>query len=297
MDTADVKLGQSLQRLSPAKLNLFLHITGRRADGYHLLQTYFLLLDYGDTLLFCLDEGADITLVDSVPGVAHGDNLIVRAARLLREQAARELPGVRIGLRKVLPMGGGLGGGSSNAATTLCALNELWQLDFSRDQLAALGLQLGADVPVFVRGQHAWAEGVGERLAALPWQAEGSEQGTGWFVVLHPAVEVPTAAVFGHPDLPRNTHPLAMPEDIRAFWQQQHNDCEALVCRLYPEIATARDWLDSELRGVSGGRKQLPARLTGTGACLFAMLPSQAAAEALVSRCPPPWSAFSSRAV
>lgn len=188
---------------SPAKLNLFLYITGQRADGYHTLQTLFQFLDYGDTIDIALRGDGEIRLLTPVEGVAHEDNLIVRAARLLMKVASENnrLPngsGADISIDKRLPMGGGLGGGSSNAATVLVALNHLWQCGLSIDELAALGLTLGADVPVFVRGHAAFAEGVGEILTPV----EPEEK---WYLVAHPGVSIPTPVIFNDPDLPRNT--------------------------------------------------------------------------------------------
>ena len=188
---------------SPAKLNLFLYITGQRTDGYHSLQTLFQFLDYGDTIDIALRGDGEIRLLTPVEGVAHEDNLIVRAARLLMKVASESnrLPkgsGADISIDKRLPMGGGLGGGSSNAATVLVALNHLWQCGLSIDELAALGLTLGADVPVFVRGHAAFAEGVGEILTPV----EPEEK---WYLVAHPGVSIPTPVIFNDPDLPRNT--------------------------------------------------------------------------------------------
>lgn len=242
---------------APAKLNRMLHIVGRRDDGYHELQTLFQFLDYGDTLHFRLRDDDVITLSPQIEGVRTEDNLIVRAARLLQSVTDRPLPGVEITLDKQLPMGGGLGGGSSNAATTLLALDQLWQLGLDTDRLAALGLTLGADVPVFVRGFAAWGEGVGERLvpAALD---------TPWFVVIHPGVSVSTAGVFGHPQLTRDTSLISMSRAL----QGGHNDCEAVVRRLEPEIGEVIDLLS----------QHGPAMLTGTGACVFCPLESETSA-------------------
>ena len=182
---------------APAKLNLFLHINGRRADGYHELQTLFVILDVGDELRIRVDESDAITLEPEVPGVPLEQNLIYRAAQLLKAHSERPL-GAHIQLTKRLPMGGGLGGGSSDAATTLVALNHLWQLGLSEDELALMGRTLGADVPVFVRGRSAFAEGVGERLQPV-------EIPTKWYLVVHPQVHVSTAQIFQDPDLPRDT--------------------------------------------------------------------------------------------
>ncbi|MFC0268265.1 4-(cytidine 5'-diphospho)-2-C-methyl-D-erythritol kinase [Kushneria aurantia] len=233
---------------APAKLNRMLHILGRRNDGYHELQTLFQFLDYGDRLGFTLRDDERLELTPATDGVAFNDNLVVRAARALQHAAGRPLPGVTINLDKRLPMGGGLGGGSSNAATTLLALDRLWQLELGMERLAALGLRLGADVPVFVRGFAAWGEGVGERLIPAPLD-------TPWFVVIHPGVEVSTGAVFGHPQLTRDTPSIKMSRAL----QGGKNDCEAVVRKLEPEIGRALDCL----------REFGPAMLTGTGACVF----------------------------
>ncbi|TNF01394.1 MAG: 4-(cytidine 5'-diphospho)-2-C-methyl-D-erythritol kinase, partial [Gammaproteobacteria bacterium] len=202
---------------APAKINLFLHITGRRADGYHNLQTLFQLLDFGDQLDFEATQSCAIQVTPALEGVAPDDNLIYRAARLLQEQSGCQR-GAVIHLHKRLPMGGGLGGGSSDAATALVALNELWQLGWSREDLMSLGRQLGADVPVFIFGHSAWAEGVGEQLTEL-------EIPPAWYLVLAPDTQVSTATIFAHQGLTRNTHPIK----IRAFLEQGgRNDCQTV---------------------------------------------------------------------
>ena len=256
MDSALTDDG-ALSLPAPAKLNRMLHIVGKRCDGYHELQTLFQFLDHGDTLHFRLRHDDAITLSPSIEGVRHENNLIVRATQLLQSAVDRPVPGVDITLDKRLPMGGGLGGGSSNAATTLLALDHLWQLELGTDTLATLGLSLGADVPVFVRGFAAWGEGVGERLvpAALD---------TPWFVVVHPGVSVSTAGVFGDPQLTRDTPLISMSRAL----QGGHNDCEAVVRRLEPEIGEVIDLLS----------QYGPAMLTGTGACVFCPLESEASA-------------------
>lgn len=252
---------------APAKLNLFLHITGRRPDGYHTLQTVFQLLDYGDTLHFrSSTEDWDLHFSCSDPALESHDNLVLKAARLL--QAKLPVPrGARIHLDKVLPAGGGLGGGSSDAATTLLALNRLWGAGLELDELAALGLQLGADVPVFVHGFTAWAEGVGEQLEPLPVSED-------WYVVLTPPVQVSTARIFGHPDLTRHSAPLR----IRAFpFSGAKNDCESVTCMLYPEVRTALEWL----------RKHAPeARMSGTGSSVFARFSSRDQAAVVLAQKP-----------
>ncbi|KVV06796.1 MULTISPECIES: 4-(cytidine 5'-diphospho)-2-C-methyl-D-erythritol kinase [unclassified Pseudomonas] len=243
---------------SPAKLNLMLHILGRREDGYHELQTLFQFLDYGDEMTFSVRDDAKICLHTEFPGVPHDQNLIVRAAKLLQQHAACPL-GIDIRIKKVLPMGGGIGGGSSNAATTLLALNHLWQLDWDEDRLAALGLSLGADVPVFVRGHAAFAEGVGEILSP-----EYPEEP--WYVVLVPQVSVSTAEIFSHPLLTRNSLPIKVRPVPKG---NSRNDCEAVVTELYPDVRKALNLLG----------KYTEAKLTGTGSCIFGAFPNEADAD------------------
>ncbi|WP_108125294.1 4-(cytidine 5'-diphospho)-2-C-methyl-D-erythritol kinase [Saccharospirillum mangrovi] len=246
---------------APAKLNLMLHITGQRADGYHELQTLFQLLDRGDDLEFSPTLDGRIELSPPLPDVADDDNLIIKAARLLKPYASANA-GVAIQLHKRLPMGGGLGGGSSDAATALVALNHLWQCRLSEDQLAELGLSLGADVPVFVRGRSAWAEGVGERLTPV-------ELPEHWFVVLQPGVSVNTARLFADTELTRNT-PVST---IRsALAGAGHNDFEAVARKRYPEIELAFTRL-AEFGQV---------RLSGSGASLFLTTQSDMAAQDLL---------------
>ncbi|HEY0961971.1 MAG TPA: 4-(cytidine 5'-diphospho)-2-C-methyl-D-erythritol kinase [Pseudomonadales bacterium] len=261
----------SLLLPAPAKLNLFLRVTGRRADGYHTLQTLFQLLDHGDTLQFEPTAGSwELPFTCSESALGTSDNLVLRAARLLQDrlrEANAEPRGCRIHLQKALPAGGGLGGGSSDAATTLVALNHLWDLDMPLDSLAALGLQLGADVPVFVRGRSAWAEGVGEQLEALDLPED-------WFVVLTPPVHVATARVFGHPDLTRHSAPLR----IRAFpFSGAKNDCESVTCMLYPEVKSTLEWL---------GAYAPDARMSGTGSSVFARFDSREQAVSVLARKP-----------
>ncbi len=256
----------SLRLLSPAKLNLFLHITGRRADGYHHLQTLFQLLDYGDTLDFTLRDDTDITLNPGLADVAFEDNLIIKAVRLLQEHHKVD-QGVDIELQKRLPMGGGLGGGSSNAATTLVALNQLWQCGLSCSQLQVLGLQLGADVPVFINAQTAWAEGVGEHLQPI-------ELLRNWFLIVQPDCQVSTKAVFSHKDLTRDTPAIK----VAAFFEQGgHNDCQALVRKLYPPVDEVLNWFEQ------AGHT---AQMTGTGACVFAQFATAEEAKAVQIKLP-----------
>ncbi|MDO3386069.1 4-(cytidine 5'-diphospho)-2-C-methyl-D-erythritol kinase [Gilvimarinus sp. SDUM040013] len=257
--------------LAPAKLNLFLHITGRRNDGYHQLQTIFQLLDYGDTLTFRARADGQLNLSSNLTGVNYSDNLIVRAARALQAAAqasgnSRRL-GADIQLDKVLPMGGGIGGGSSDAATTLVALNQLWQLNIDKPSLMSLGLSLGADVPVFINACSAWAEGVGEQLTALDLPPK-------WFTVVQPDCHVSTATVFSHKDLTRDTRPIK----VAAFSQGgTRNDCEPLVRKLYPEVDNALIWLK---------KFNDNARMTGTGACVFAPFNSEGEARAVLAQAP-----------
>ena len=247
---------------SPAKLNLFLHINGRRRDGYHELQTLFQFLDYGDRLTFSLREDDRITLSPSIPEVPDEDNLIVRAARLLAGCSPSPLPGVQIDVHKVLPMGGGLGGGSSNAATTLLALNHLWQLRLPEDKLAELGLALGADVPVFVRGFAAFAEGVGEILTPVSPPED-------WFVVLKPECNIHTGKIFSAQGLTRDTPRIKIAPAFEGDASRYRNDCEDVVRKLYPEVNQSLEWLS----------QFGPARLTGTGACIFGRFPTESAAR------------------
>ncbi|MTH46279.1 4-(cytidine 5'-diphospho)-2-C-methyl-D-erythritol kinase [Intestinirhabdus alba] len=256
---------------SPAKLNLFLYITGRRADGYHTLQTLFQFLDYGDTLAIEPRSDGEIRLLTPVAGVENEDNLIVRAARLLMTAAARSgrLPagsGADISVEKRLPMGGGLGGGSSNAATVLVALNHLWGCGLSEDELATLGLTLGADVPVFVRGRAAFAEGVGERLSP----ASPPEK---WYLVAHPGVSIPTPLIFNDPQLPRST-PVRSPEAL--LKGEFSNDCEVIARKRFREVDAALSWL----------LEYAPSRLTGTGACVFAEFDTEPQARQVLEQAP-----------
>lgn len=247
---------------APAKLNLFLHVTGRRADGYHELQTLFQLLDWGDTLHFSSNNSGEIALAGSPADIPPAENLIVRAARLL-QQGRR---GVDIRLDKRIPAGGGLGGGSSDAATTLLALNHLWDSGYSNLRLQQMGRELGADVPVFVAGHTAWAEGVGEKLEALTLPET-------WYVVLAPQCHVSTAEIFSNRQLTRNSPAIK----IAAFFEgHSRNDCQNLVRHLYPEVNNALNWL-----GNFGD-----ARLTGTGACVFCSFPDEASARSVLRSAP-----------
>lgn len=265
---------------APGKLNLFLHITGRRDDGFHLLQTVFQLLDYGDRLAFTPREDGQICRLTELAGVPADRDLIVRAARALQELTGCS-HGVDIEIDKRLPMGGGLGGGSSNAATTLVALNRLWDTRLEVDQLAELGMQLGADVPVFVRGHTAWAEGIGEQLQPLTLPER-------WYLVLIPPVTVSTAEIFSDSHLRRDCPPITirdfLAEPGSARWG---NVCEAPVRSRYPEVAAALDALGA----------LAPAYLTGTGACVFAVFDSRTDAEAVQEQLGENWQSFVAQGV
>ncbi|HTD31788.1 MAG TPA: 4-(cytidine 5'-diphospho)-2-C-methyl-D-erythritol kinase [Steroidobacteraceae bacterium] len=259
---------------APAKLNLFLHVTGRRADGYHELQTLFQLIDLCDDLVLSVRADGVIERTAGPEGVEPKTDLAVRAARALKAATGTAL-GASIQVRKRIPLGGGLGGGSSDAATVLVALNELWECRLPPGELTALGLSLGADVPVFIGGSSAWGEGVGERLTpvALP---------EAWYVIVHPGVTVSTAGVFQSPELTRNS-PLIT---IRAFFEAGgRNDCEPVVRARFPEVAEAMQWLG----------RYAPARLSGTGSCVFAACASAIEAERLAARVPDHWPSYVAR--
>jgi 4-diphosphocytidyl-2-C-methyl-D-erythritol kinase len=256
---------------APAKLNLFLHVTGRRPDGYHLLQTLFRFIDLHDTLHFTLRRDGVVRRSNVVEGVVEEQDLCVRAARMLQSETGCGL-GVDIEVEKRIPIGGGLGGGSSDAATTLIALNRLWSLGLSRSRLMELGLRLGADVPVFVFGENAFAEGVGEKLVAYPLTEA-------WYVVLFPPVQVSTAQIFAHPELTRNAVSItmrALSERHPSDDGQLVNDLQSVVCKLYPEVARYIAWLDKSGR----------AMMTGSGACVFAEFASRGQAEAVLKQLP-----------
>ncbi len=261
---------------APAKLNLFLHVTGRRADGYHELQTLFQLIDLCDDLAFEITDDGRVSRIDDASarppaGVAPDDDLCVRAARAL-QAASGGTRGVRIRIRKRIPLGGGLGGGSSDAATTLRVLDSLWGIGAGIENLSRIGTQLGADVPVFVRGQSAWAGGIGELLTPLALPER-------YFLVLHPGVAVPTGAVFQAPELTRNSPLITIPAPWGPGWR---NDCEPVVRARFPPVAEALDWL----------AQHAPARLTGTGACVFAAFATPAQAERIAARVPDQWRAW-----
>lgn len=261
--------------LAPAKLNLFLHITRRREDGYHQLQSVFQFLDYSDELYFSVTDDAVICRIAGNEQIPLTQDLVYRAATLL-QQTAGVRQGVEIRINKRLPMGGGLGGGSSDAATTLVALNQLWGCGLDTGALAALGLQLGADVPVFVHGQAAWAEGVGEQLQPLTDLPEP------WYVVLVPGISVSTAKVFSDPQLNRACPAITIRDFLAG---RADNVCEAVVCRHYPEVAEALEALS----------EHGPARMTGTGACVFAPFESEQAARQAWTALSKHWQGFVAR--
>lgn len=268
---------------APCKINLFLHITGRRADGYHTLQSLFLLLDHGDTLEIRPRTDGQILLLNPLPGVPAEKDLTVRAARALQQASGCTL-GAEIVCHKRTPMGGGLGGGSSDAATVLLALNQQWQLGYSRQQLMHIGLSLGADVPVFIFGQPAWAEGVGEQLSAVALPPAMLEK---YYVVITPQVEVPTAQIFAHQALTRDSKPLRIADfsngaNSGAFWRQARNDMEAVVCEIYPQVANTLAWL----------KRYGDARMSGSGASVFVAVDSAEKADALIANRPENTSGF-----
>ena len=256
---------------SPAKLNLFLYITGRRDNGYHELQTLFQFLDHGDELAITANTSGEITLSPEIPGVPLQDNLIWKAAKALQLKSGCQ-HGAHIELNKILPMGGGIGGGSSNAATTLVALNFLWQTNLSDDELAEIGLKLGADVPVFTRGFAAFAEGVGEVLT----KAEPEEK---WYLVVRPDVSIATVDIFTHPQLTRDTPKRALATLLDSDYG---NDCEKIVRMLYQEVDKQLSWL----------LQYAPSRLTGTGSCVFAEFSSKKEAESVLGKLPDTVSTF-----
>ena len=268
-------MSHTLTLLSPAKLNLFLHITGQRANGYHELQTLFQLLDWGDTLHFEADNSGEVTIQGADLGIPVEKNLIVMAARALPRRSKDQ--GVSIHLKKHIPEGGGLGGGSSNAATTLLAMNHLWGLQLSNVELQAIGAKLGADVPVFVAGHTAWAEGIGEILTPV-------ELPESWYLVIVPGCHVSTAEVFSNEQLTRNTSPIKM----AAFFEgSSRNDCQNLVRNLHQEVDNALNWLDYFGE----------AKLTGTGACVFASFDGEQEARSALSQMPESMTGFVARGI
>lgn len=271
---------------APAKLNLFLHVLGRRDDGYHELQTIFQFLDLADSITLAPRSDGSVHRTAGVEGVDEAADLVVRAAHKLKQHAGSDA-GVDIAVDKRIPVGAGLGGGSSDAATTLLALNRLWGLKLGVEHLAALGLELGADVPVFVRGRAAFAEGVGERLQPV-------EIETPWYLVINPGCAVSTEQVFSHPALTRNSAPLRIRDLVasgggelspHALLQSTRNDCESVVRTLYPEVDRALRWL----------ARSGDARMTGTGACVFAPFREREAAQRRLAELPHGWQGFVAR--
>jgi 4-diphosphocytidyl-2-C-methyl-D-erythritol kinase len=275
---------------APAKLNLFLHVTGRRPDGYHLLQSVFQLIDHGDTLHFDLRGDGAIVRTTDVPGVPPEHDLIVRALLALQagfeRRHGRRPPGLDVAVEKRLPMGGGLGGGSSDAATALMAANGLWQAGFTDAELMAIGLPLGADIPFFLFGETAFAEGVGEALRPV----EGPDC---WYVVVEPGVSVPTVAIFTDPDLTRSTKPITISDfsrrhvdrhDLTGFGK---NDLQDVAARLFLPVAEAIEWLSS----------YGAARMTGSGACVFCAFAEEAQAERVLQAAPAKWKAWKARSL
>ncbi|MGH8577035.1 MAG: 4-(cytidine 5'-diphospho)-2-C-methyl-D-erythritol kinase [Gammaproteobacteria bacterium] len=256
---------------APAKINLFLHVLGRRPDGYHELQTVFQFAGLCDTLSFDLRDDGEVRRTTDLPGVTPEADLVVRAARLLQSRSGTRL-GADIGVSKRIPIGAGLGGGSSDAATTLVALDHLWGTGLPSPELQAIGRRLGADVPIFLHGQATWAEGIGERFSAISLEEP-------WYLLIRPDTEVSTAVVFNDPDLTRNTSPITI---ARFLAGEGHNDCEPVVRARYPEVGAALDWL---------GERAAP-RLTGTGSCVFAAFPSEAEARAVLTELPRRWEGF-----
>lgn len=262
---------------APAKLNLFLHITGQREDGYHELQTLFQLLDYADQLQFQPNDSGEIRRSSVLAQLPAEQDIVVKAARLLARHSGSRL-GVEIALQKRIPMGAGLGGGSSDAATTLLALNRIWELDYSAAELSQLGLQLGADVPVFVQGNSAWAEGVGEHLQPV-------ELPPMHYLVVTPPVHVSTASMFAESDLTRDHEAIK----IRDYFSGAEcgNDFEPVLCRRYPEIAEALHWLSE-----ASGEK---ARVSGSGASLFVAMEDPSRLRQIAKKLPDSWSGFVAR--
>jgi 4-diphosphocytidyl-2-C-methyl-D-erythritol kinase len=260
---------------APAKLNLMLHVVGRRPDGYHELQTVFQLIDLVDSIDIAVREDGVISRPNGPLGIPENEDLVIRAARALKAATGTPL-GATISVLKRIPMGGGLGGGSSDAATTLVALNHLWQTGLSSAQISEIGVKLGADVPVFVSGHSSWAEGIGEKLSAVSLGADS------WYLVIFPGVSVPTATVFQAAELTRNSPPTTM----RGFLETGgRNDCEAVVRARFPAVAEALDWL----------ARHGAARLTGTGSCVFAKFARVEDAERVAARVPDQWRAFVAR--
>ena len=261
---------------APAKLNLFLHILGRRSDGYHELQTVFQLLDFGDEIQFDSQDDGNINVSGNYTGIKLVDDLAYKAATLLKEVAGTS-KGICISINKHIPIGSGLGGGSTDAATVLVALNQIWKVGLSTSELMELGLKLGADVPVFIYGHTAWAEGIGDKLEPLMLPED-------WYLVIYPKCCVNTAQVFNNSNLTRNSSPIT----IRDFKRGLHkNDCEIVVFREFPEIAEAAGWLGQWTQ----------ARLTGTGSCVFGKFMSIQSVNEVFDRLPRKWQGFVTKGI
>lgn len=267
---------------APAKLNLFLHIVGRRADGYHLLQSLFQLIDRCDTLDFFLRADGEIRRLNEVPGVAEQDDLVIRAARLLQSHAEVKV-GVDIRLHKQLPMGGGLGGGSSDAATTLMALNRLWNCGLSRTALMELGLQLGADVPFFIFGKNAFVEGIGEVMQEVSCPEQ-------WFVVLEPGVHIATPTIFSAKELTRDTKPVRIADFSKANKIVWKNDLQTVACVLHPPVQAAIDWLNQFKTDHKIEADE--ARMTGSGSCVFIAVSTESDAKKMQANVPDAWNSW-----
>ncbi|MEX0964910.1 MAG: 4-(cytidine 5'-diphospho)-2-C-methyl-D-erythritol kinase [Pseudohongiellaceae bacterium] len=273
---------QTQYYLAPAKLNLFLHITGRRADGYHELQTLFQLLDYGDAMAFEVNSTGILSLhLSYAEGIEQDvpldNNLVIRAAELLRAETGNPALGARITLQKRLPSGAGLGGGSSNGAICLTALNRLWALDLSADRLCEIGVKLGADVPVFIRGKSAWAEGIGELLSPV-------ELGESWYLVVSPNCSVATAAIFCDEHLTRNSQAIKMADFLGGT---ARNDCESVTRKLHPQVDQAFEIVT----------QFADFRMTGTGSSLFARFETEAAARVVLNKLPATLPGFVARGI
>lgn len=254
---------------SPAKINLFLHVVGQRSNGYHDLETAFQFVNYGDTISIAVTDSGNIELLTPIEGVKKSDNLIYKAAKQLKDKTLCTL-GAQIDVNKILPMGGGLGGGSSNAATVLVALNQLWNLNLSTQELADIGLSLGADVPIFIHGFAAFAQGIGEVLTPIQPQEH-------WYLISKPDCSISTQSVFKSPDLTRNTPKLLLNDiDSDLNIDSYHNDCETMVIKHYPEVANLLAWL----------LEYAPSRMTGTGACIFSRFDSKREACEVQSKLP-----------
>jgi 4-diphosphocytidyl-2-C-methyl-D-erythritol kinase len=274
---------QLLHCAAPAKLNLFLHIIGRRADGYHLLQSVFQLIDRQDSLDFTIREDGQIKRSNQIAGVTEAQDLVVRAAKLLQIHSGCSL-GADITLHKHLPMGGGLGGGSSDAATCLLALNHLWKCGFTREQLMQLGLQLGADIPFFLFGKNAFVEGIGEQLQEITLPEL-------WFIVIEPGVHVPTPSIFSAKELTRDSKPVRITDFSNAAKTVWKNDLQAVACALHPEIQTVIDWL-SQFETERGD-----AKMTGSGSCVFCGFSNEDTANKVLAQVPKQWVAWKAKAL